>query len=218
MDVKDTLEEARAFVKNGFKVLKIKTGLHAQEDAERTIKVYEEFGNNIAIRVDANQGYDAHELHAFLTATGHIPLELIEQPLPVGQEKELLHFPEAVRKKIAADESLKDIQSAVELAAAPKPYGIYNIKLMKCGGISNALDMAQVAKAGGIDLFWGCNDESIISITAALHAAFSCPNTKYLDLDGSFDLLDDVVKEGFILKDGWMYLSDRPGLGTSKTY
>ena len=72
------------------------------------------------------------------------------------------------------------------------------------------------AQQAGIDLFWGCNDESIISITAALHAAYSCSNTKYLDLDGSFDLSKDIVQGGFILKDGYMHTTGLPGLGYSK--
>jgi len=67
-----------------------------------------------------------------------------------------------------------------------------------------------------IDLFWGCNDESIISITAALHAAFSCKNTKYIDLDGSFDLAKDIVKGGFVLKEGYMSCADTPGLGVER--
>ena len=62
-------------------------------------------------------------------------------------------------------------------------------------------------------LFWGCNDESIVSITAALHIAFASANTKYLDLDGSLDLAEDIVTGGFILKDGLMSISDKPGLG-----
>ena len=73
--------------------------------------------------------------------------------------------------------------------------------------------IATIAKVGGIDLFWGCNDESIVSISAALHAAFACVNTKYLDLDGSLDLAEDIVSGGFILKDGMMSISDNPGLG-----
>ena len=94
--------------------------------------------------------------------------------------------------------------------------GIFNIKLMKCGGISEGLKIADIGLREGIDLFWGCNDESIISITAALHAAFACSNTKYIDLDGSLDLARDIVKGGFILKDGIMQCSDKPGLGVEK--
>ena len=60
---------------------------------------------------------------------------------------------------------------------------------------------------------WGCNDESIVSISAALHLALASPATRYLDLDGSFDLARDVVSGGFILKDGYLYTNDKPGLG-----
>jgi L-alanine-DL-glutamate epimerase-like enolase superfamily enzyme len=56
-------------------------------------------------------------------------------------------------------------------------------------------------------------DESIISITAALHAALASPATRYLDLDGSLDLARDVVKGGFVLRDGYLSTSNAPGLG-----
>ena len=62
----------------------------------------------------------------------------------------------------------------------------------------------------------GCNDESRISITAALHLALATSNTKYLDLDGSLDLARDVVTGGFELKDGMMSLTDQPGLGVKR--
>ena len=88
--------------------------------------------------------------------------------------------------------------------------------MMKCGGIVGALEIATIARNSEIDLFWGCNDESMVSIAAALHSAYSCSNTKYLDLDGSFDLSSDLVTGGFILKDGLMYCSEKPGLGLQR--
>jgi L-alanine-DL-glutamate epimerase-like enolase superfamily enzyme len=87
---------------------------------------------------------------------------------------------------------------------------------MKSGGIKGARKIAAIAANANIDLFWGCNDESMASITAALHVAYSCSNTKYLDLDGSFDLSRDWVKDGFVLRDGYMYCSNQPGLGLSR--
>jgi L-alanine-DL-glutamate epimerase-like enolase superfamily enzyme len=102
------------------------------------------------------------------------------------------------------------------LVKPPSAAGIFNIKLMKCGGISQGLKIADIGLHENIDLFWGCNDESIVSITAALHLAFACSNTKYIDLDGSLDLARDVVKGGFILKDGIMTCSDKPGLGVER--
>ena len=84
---------------------------------------------------------------------------------------------------------------------------------MKCGGIAPALGIARVADRAGIGLMWGCMDESVIGIAAALHAAFACPATRWLDLDGSFDLSRDVARGGFVLRDGVLRPLDRPGLG-----
>ncbi len=212
MDVNDTVKEAEEYVKLGFKVLKIKTGQNVNLDIERIVKVNEKC-NTIKIRVDANQGYEIKDLEKFIHTTKKLGLEVIEQPLLVGKEAELAQIDSHYRSILVADESLKNSQSAIKFTALPQPYGIFNIKLMKCGGILAAFEIATIAKAAGINLFWGCNDESIISITAALHAAFACPNTKYLDLDGSFDLAEDIVSDGFLLKDGMMSIRNKSGLG-----
>jgi L-alanine-DL-glutamate epimerase-like enolase superfamily enzyme len=215
-DVKETLEEADDYIKRGFKVLKVKLGKDLDEDIERLMKLREKFGNGLVIRIDANQGYTAEQTIEFYGRTYDLNIELIEQPLPASAVAEMKELPREVRQVIAADESLITPADALELIKPPKASGIFNIKLMKCGGVSQGLKIADVALHEGVDLFWGCNDESIISITAALHAAFSCSNTKYIDLDGSLDLARDVVKGGFILKDGYMYCSDKPGLGVEK--
>ncbi|MBG9378277.1 dipeptide epimerase [Panacibacter sp. DH6] len=215
-DIAAMVDEAKLNYNNGFRVLKIKTGLHVEEDIERIVKLREAFAGDITIRVDANQGYDFHQLNQFINATATLDVELIEQPLPRGSEEALLLFPEKERKKIAADESLLDAGFAMQLAQQPLPFGIFNIKLMKCGGIKAANEIATIAKYAGIDLFWGCNDESIAGISAALHIAYACSNTKYLDLDGSFDLSRDLVSGGFMLKDGLMYCTGKAGLGIYK--
>jgi L-alanine-DL-glutamate epimerase-like enolase superfamily enzyme len=117
------------------------------------------------------------------------------------------------RKLLAADESLKDPQAALQFASHEKPFGIYNIKLMKCGGLVGALGIANIAHNANIDLFWGCNDESKLSITAALHLAYACPNTKFIDLDGSLDLAEDLVAGGFEIVHGEMKINHQPGFG-----
>ena len=211
-----TLEEAKEYAAMGFKVFKVKTGLDLQEDIERIKALYTHFGKDYTIRVDANQGYDLEQLKLFLKATASYPLELIEQPLPVGKEQALLELSSAERKCLTADEALKDPQAALHLAAGEHAFGIYNIKLMKCGGILGAKQIATIAQHAGIDLFWGCNDESIISITAALHIAYACPNTKYIDLDGSFDLMEDLVTGGFKVQDGCLVINNAPGFGFNK--
>jgi L-Ala-D/L-Glu epimerase len=215
-DVKETLDEAQDYIKKGFKVLKVKLGKNLDEDIERLMKLREKFGNGLVIRIDANQGYTPEQTIEFYGRTYDLNIELIEQPLPATSIAEMKELPREVREVIAADESLITPMDAIELIKPPRAAGIFNIKLMKCGGVSQGLKIADVALHEGVDLFWGCNDESIVSITAALHTAFSCANTKYIDLDGSLDLAKDVVKGGFILKDGYMYCSDKPGLGVER--
>jgi L-alanine-DL-glutamate epimerase-like enolase superfamily enzyme len=143
-------------------------------------------------------------------------IEFIEQPFEASRIDAMRSLDDSIRQKIAADESLMNEQDAKLLSADPRACGIFNIKLMKCGGIHHALRIAEAAKPAGIDLMWGCMDESIISISAALHAAFACPNTKYLDLDGSLELARDVVDGGFLLEDGYMSIIDKPGLGLER--
>ena len=218
MNVADTLAEARAFVQQGFRIVKVKTGLNVAEDSERVLKLRELFGSQLVIRVDANQGYSLADLQRFVALTQHAQIELIEQPLPVGWENDLRQLEDPIQSMLAADESLKDAQTALKLAQSPQPFGIFNIKLMKCGGIRAALELATIARSASIDLFWGCNDESRVSITAALHAAFACPHTRYLDLDGSFDLAEDLMTGGFIVKDGLMQPTAGAGLGLSREY
>jgi L-Ala-D/L-Glu epimerase len=214
--VDETLKEAEDYVSRGFRVIKVKLGKDLDEDVERVIKLREKFGNKIVIRADANQGYTVDQTIQFYGRVYDMDVQLIEQPLPAKDIAEMKGLPKEVREVLAADESLITPADAIELVKPPKAAGIFNIKLMKCGGISQALKIADIALHEEIDLFWGCNDESIVSITAALHAAFSCSNTKYIDLDGSFDLSKDVVRGGFTLKDGYMSCSDKAGLGVEK--
>jgi L-Ala-D/L-Glu epimerase len=215
-NVEETLREAEEYIQRGFRVVKLKLGKNLDEDVERVLKLRERFGNTIVIRVDANQGYNVHDTIQFYGRVYDFDVELIEQPLPAKDIADMKALPIDVREVIAADESLLTPVDAIELIKPPKASGIFNIKLMKCGGISQALKIADIALHEEIDLFWGCNDESIISITAALHTAFACKNTKYIDLDGSFDLGNDIVTGGFILKDGYMYCSEKPGLGVER--
>ncbi|MBK8053905.1 MAG: dipeptide epimerase [Saprospiraceae bacterium] len=212
-DVSEMIMEAKQYYEQGFRILKIKTGVNIDEDIERVTKISETFGNKMIIRVDANQGYDLFALQRFIKETKKIDIELIEQPLPVKMDVELNKLEESEKSILVADESLINIHSAIKLAKRTQPFGIFNIKLMKCGGIMGARQISEIALKSGISLFWGCNDENIVSITAAMHAAYSCKNTKYLDLDGSLDIEDPFFLGGFTIIDGYMYPNDLPGLG-----
>jgi len=211
--LEETLAQAEGYLGRGFRCLKVKTGRSFDEDVARLNVLRSEVGPRITIRIDANQGCTPAEARRLEAVVRDLGLELVEQPLPRGAEAELRALPPGLRRLVAADESLHDEDDARSLAAAPPACGIFNIKLMKCGGPAPARAIARIAAAAGIELMWGCNDESAISIAAALHTAYACPATRYLDLDGSFDLARDPAAGGFEVVDGRLRLLERPGLG-----
>ena len=213
--IKESADEAKEYVSNGFRFLKIKTGSDVDHDIELMHKVRETVGNSISIRVDANQGYSIEDLNKFVNKTKEKNIELIEQPFPRDHDSNMHKIPESVSDICAADESLHDPEDAIRLTNNKKFFGIFIIKLMKCGGLYPARKIAHIANQNNIDLMWGCMDESIVSISAALHIALSSTKTKYLDLDGSFDLARDIVSGGFMLKEGKLIPTMEPGLGVN---
>ncbi|MCH7534405.1 MAG: dipeptide epimerase [Bacteroidetes bacterium] len=211
--IEESIEEAQEYVSRGFKIIKLKTGFSADEDTATMRKLRENIDNSITIRVDANQGYDSSDYIKFIEGTRNLNVEFVEQPFDKKEIDKMRDLPEEYKSLIAADESLQNEEDAELMATDPRACGIYNIKLMKSGGINSAMKIATIAQRANIDLMWGCMDESRISIAAGLHAAFACPNTKYIDLDGSLDLARDIVEGGFEIKDGVMRTINAPGLG-----
>ncbi|WP_020587857.1 mandelate racemase/muconate lactonizing enzyme family protein [Desulfobacter curvatus] len=209
----EMLAEADEYTGRGFKILKVKTGMDVDQDIERVCRLKAYVNADVRIRVDANQGYDVEQYKKFLAGTKGTNLEFVEQPLHVNKTAAMADLSEDERNFSMADESLHKPADAYALIHPPLPFGLFNIKLMKCGGIAQGLEIARIARHCGIKLMWGCMDESRASIAAALHAAFASPATRYLDLDGSLDLAKDMVDQGFIIEDGVMRLTDRPGLG-----
>jgi L-alanine-DL-glutamate epimerase-like enolase superfamily enzyme len=216
-DVAMTLREADEYLGRGFSVLKVKIGEHLGLDVERLVRLRERVGRGVTIRVDGNVGYRAPELLALLRATQYLDLEFVEQPLPPAEVDAQRVLPTPLGAKLMADESLHDLADARALAATPRPFGLWNVKLVKCGGIAPARAIAAVAHTAGIGLMWGCMDDSRIAIAAALHAAFACPATRFLDLDGHLDLSRDFATGGFTLEGGVLRPLDRPGLGLEPT-
>ncbi len=215
--VEETLADANEYLERGFRNLKVKIGNDLDGDGERLARLRDAVGPDVKIRVDANQGYTVADAEHLGPLLERLDLEFFEQPLAADDRAGMRALPASLRQLVAADESLHTAADALDLARPDAACGIYNIKLMKCGGIRPALDIATVADLAGIELMWGCMDESVISIAAALHAAFACPATRYIDLDGSFDLARDVAMGGFALQDGIMTTLDQPGLGVSLT-
>jgi L-alanine-DL-glutamate epimerase-like enolase superfamily enzyme len=209
----ETVARAERHVANGFRALKLKIGRDLDGDLERIAAVRETVGPRVALRVDGNCGYRAAELPKLLAGCAAAEVELVEQPCAPEEDDELRALGAAARRALVADESIHSPADALRLAAGEPLYGGFVVKLMKCGGVTPALKIAAIAAAAGLDLMWGCMDESAIGIAAALHAAYASPATRWLDLDGSFDLAHDPGTGGFALAGGRLSTLSSPGLG-----
>ncbi len=213
-DVEQTIGEARRWLDMGFTKLKVKTGEDVAADIHRLAALRAAVGMHCDLRVDANQGYDLHDAIHFLDATRELGLELFEQPVAREDLRGAAALEQVSRIPLIADEAVVSIADAGRVIAARAASGI-NIKLMKCGGLSAARIIHDRATAAGMCLMLGCNDESRISIAAALHFACAMPGVSYVDLDGHMDLEEDPGDGGFVTKDGCLHLTDRPGLGVA---
>lgn len=208
----ETVERARDWIAQGFKCLKLKGGNDVECDVVRVIKTREAVGDAIEIRFDANQGYTIDQTVYFIKKTQPARLEFIEQPTPKDNPDALNYLTTHVSLPVMADESVINRHDALRLARYNLAK-LVNIKLMKVGGISEALQIEAVAHSAGVEVMAGCMDESALAIAAGLHFALARSNVIYADLDGHIGLLNDPFAGSVILRDGILFPSDKPGLG-----
>ncbi len=201
----DTPEMIRKKVQEAepFPILKIKVGTDRDEEIIQAVRSV----TDKPIRVDANEGWkskeEALEKIQWLKDQG---VEFIEQPMPASMLEETAWLREHSPMPIIADEAVKTAADIPKLARA---YDGINIKLMKSGGILEALRMIHIAKALGMKIMLGCMIESSVAISAAAHLA---PMVDYADLDGNLLISNDPFT-GVKVDHGRFVYNNKPGLG-----
>lgn len=217
-DAAEMADDAERYIADGFNVLKVKVGIgDISEDIGRIRAIRERVGAGPKIRLDANQGWKPKEA---VFAIGKmedagLDIELIEQPVPADDIEGLLYVTNHTLTPIMADESVfspKDALRVLERRAAD----LINIKLMKSGGIHEALKINALAETYGVECMVGSMIETKLGITAAAHLAASQPNITRFDFDAPLMLAKDIVAGGIVYEGKVIRLPEGLGLGLNQ--
>ncbi len=205
-------QKAKRIVDLGVKVVKVKLGETPELDIQRLGAVREAVGPKINLRIDANQGWTPNTAVHALNGLEKFQVEFCEQPVPYWDWEGLRFVRERSPIAIMADESVHSPHDAIE-AVRRDACDMINIKLMKTGGILNAMRVAQIADAANMKCMLGCMSEMRVALTAAAHVVSASPNVLYADLDAFTEYHVDPVIGGMQFKDGSLTLPEKPGLG-----
>ena len=189
------LDEASEMIAKGFHTLKVKVGLEAERDLEVIARLREQVGDQVALRIDANEGYSLTEAERVLAAMERYRLELIEQPIPAWNARGLSHLKRLLTTPIMVDEGLKTAHDALELIRV-EAVDIFNIKLMRVGGIHPAREISALAESAGIPCMVGSMPELGIATAAGIHFALTQRPVEYAcDLIGPLMVVKDIACE-----------------------
>lgn len=190
------------------KAIKVKLGSPSGPEADRAMfeAICQVSPPDISFSVDANGGWSLNTALAMATWLAERRVTYLEQPLAPDQEQELKQLHQQSPLPIFLDESCFCSSDIPKLA--DRADGV-NIKLMKSGGISEALRMIHTARACGLQIMFGCYSDSTISNTALAHLS---PLADFLDLDSHLNLRDDPFS-GAEIKAGYLIPNVNPGFG-----
>jgi L-alanine-DL-glutamate epimerase-like enolase superfamily enzyme len=210
-----TADEAEALARQyrgeGFEILKVKIGLDRSDDIARLLAIRRGHPTCRLI-LDANAGYSAEEVLALLRALRLAGIEpaLLEQPVAREDWDGLGKLAREAGVPVAADESCRTPEDALRIVTH-RLARVINIKLVKCG-VVQALDIAAIARAGGVDLMIGGMVETRLAMGFSAHFAAGLGGFQWVDLDTPMLLADDPV-EGGCKPAGPHYLLDPETIG-----
>ena len=211
------LEDVARLYEEGVRLFKLKTGFAEPAfDRMRLGKLRDLYGDNVNLRIDYNQGLRATDAIRTLRGLEPFGLTFIEQPVKRHERTALAEIARAIDTPIMADESVFDAREAlagVEMRLAD----IFALKIMKSGGIRRALDVASIARLGGIDVYGGCMFETGVAHAAGAQLMAALPE---LHLGCEFYMptyyaREDVLADPFPVRDGLVHVPHGPGLGVA---
>ena len=206
-------EQALEYRNEGFPTIKVKLGTSVEDDIERIRAIRKAIGNEIPLRIDANQGWDAVTAITILKALEQYNIDHCEEPIPKWNNSDLRRVRDNSPIPIMADESVFDHRDAFRLASMGA-CDYFNIKFAKSGGIHNAIKINAIAEGAGIKTQVGCMSESRYALTALTHFAAAKNNVVWFDIDASMSHAEDPVTGGirYMGKGKWE-LPQVPGIG-----
>lgn len=209
--------DALSAVQRGYDTLKIKVGVNPALDVERLSAVRAAVPKSVHLRVDANQAWTPKEAVRILNAMQNrgLELEFAEQPVKAADIQGLKYVTERSDVPILADEAVFSPMDAMAILQT-RAADLINIKLMKCGGIYNALKIATLAELYGVECMIGCMLEGRVAVNAAVHMACARKVVTRVDLDGPMLCAADPVHGGARFDEQNISLDDAPGLGVTK--
>ncbi len=206
-------QKALSFKQNGVRIIKVKLGKDGKEDVEKIRQIRAAVGEDIILRIDANQGWDFDTAKYVLGEMEPFHIQFCEQPMRYWDDGRLPELRRSVKIPIMADESVFDHHDALRLIEAGACDYI-NIKFAKSGGILEAEKIAGVCAKHGIPCMMGGMLESRVALTAFAHFAMSQENIVFYDMDTCLlgHTLDPVM--GGVRYNGYfLELTEAPGLG-----
>jgi len=207
-------EKALKFKEMGFPVLKVKLGEQpSTKDVERIKAIRVAVGDDLPIRIDANQGWNYFDASYALNALVDYNIEHCEEPVHAANIRDQRRLTAESPIPIMADEAVFNHHDTHRILAE-NAADLINIKLCKTGGIENAMKVAGICEAAGVYCQVGSFSESRLGISALVHFDLVWDNIIYHDLDSPLMMSEDPIVGGLKYSKDWQVtVDDTPGHG-----
>jgi L-alanine-DL-glutamate epimerase-like enolase superfamily enzyme len=169
----------------------------------------------VHLTIDANQSYTPKGAVSAINRMAEYNIDLIEQPVPVGDRRGLKLVTDLVPVTVEADESAGSLTEIYELVSGEIVDAV-SLKVPKLGGLRNTIAAARICEAAGVRYRLGATVGSRLLAAHALHLACALPGVDYACELGEFDRLLDDPFEGLEVEGGMLALPRGPGSGVRR--